>query len=98
PVFSCSVLARRSSDLILRETDRLEHLRDPFPSSWVAVKERLAKLRASEGRDYIPFTRYQEICKEHGVAEEVSQATLVGFLHDLGDRKRTRLNSSHQTT
>lgn len=70
--------------VILRETDRLEHLRDPFPAGWMTVKEKLAHLRQYEDRDFIPFARYQALCAEHGVLEAVGQETLVGFLHDLG--------------
>jgi len=69
---------------ILRETDRLEHLRDPFPASWFSVKDTLAHLRERVGENFIPFARYQQLCAEQGVKEAVSQETLVGFLHDLG--------------
>ncbi len=69
---------------ILRETDRLEHLRDPFPASWFTVKDTLANLPKNEGMNFIPFTRYQQLCAEKGVTETTSQETLVGFLHDLG--------------
>jgi internalin A len=70
--------------VVLRETDQLEHLRDPFPASWFSVKDTLAHLREREGENFIPFTRYQQLCAEQGVKEAVSQETLVGFLHDLG--------------
>ena len=69
---------------ILRETDLLEHLRDPFPASWFTVKDTLANLPKNEGTNFIPFTRYQQLCAEQGVAEATSQEMLVGFLHDLG--------------
>ena len=69
---------------ILRETNRLEHLRDPFPASWFTVKDTLANLPKNEGTNFIPFTRYQQLCAEQGVTETTSQETLVGFLHDLG--------------
>lgn len=69
---------------ILRETDRLEHLRDQFPASWFTVKDALADLPRTEGENFISFTRYQELCARNGVEEAVSQETLVGFLHDLG--------------
>ena len=71
-------------EAILRETDRLEHLRDPFPASWFNVKETLANLPKNEGTNFIPFTRYLELCDAQGVTEATSQETLVGFLHDLG--------------
>jgi len=69
---------------ILRETDRLEHLRDLFPVPWFKVKETLANLRQNEGKDFIRFSRYQALCAESGIAENVAQETLVSFLHDLG--------------
>jgi internalin A len=69
---------------IVRETDKLEHLRDPFPAAWFAVKERLANLRVHEEKDFIPFSRYQALCLQHGIEEAIGQETLVGFLHDLG--------------
>jgi internalin A len=69
---------------IVRETDKLEHLRDPFPASWFKVKDRLAELPKAEGQNFIPFARYQEICEASGITEAASQETLVSFLHDLG--------------
>jgi internalin A len=69
---------------ILHETDRLEHLRDPFPARWFTVKDTLANLPKSEGQNFISFARYQELCGRNGVEEATSQETLVGFLHDLG--------------
>src|SRR6185369_1659666 len=69
---------------LLYETDRLEHLRDPFPANWFAVKDALADLPKTQGENFIPFARYQQLCAENGVQEPTSQETLVGFLHDLG--------------
>jgi internalin A len=71
-------------EAIQRETDRLEHLRDLFPASWFAVKEKLANLRQHEKNDFIPFSRYQTLCENSGIKESVAQDTLVHFLHDLG--------------
>jgi internalin A len=65
---------------IKRETDRLEHLRDPFPASWFTVKDRLASL----SENFITYERYQELCAVDGITDLTSQDTLVGFLHDLG--------------
>jgi hypothetical protein len=47
---------------IERETDRLEHLRTPFPASWVAIKNRLAEM----ADNYISFEQYRDICKTDG--------------------------------
>ncbi len=65
---------------IERETDRLDHLRDPFPASWFTVKQRLAHLK----ENYITYDQYQHLCTDHAVTEKVGQDTLVKFLHDLG--------------
>jgi internalin A len=65
---------------IERETDRLEHLRDPFPASWFTIKDRLASLR----ENFITYEQYQDLCAADGLKESTSQNTLVGFLHDLG--------------
>lgn len=72
------------SAAIVRETGRLEHLRDAFPASWFTIKDTLASLPESEGANFIPFSRYQALCAEKGVTGATSQETLVGFLHDLG--------------
>ncbi len=69
---------------VLRETDGLEHLRDPFPASWFQVKDTLSDLPKTEGQNFIPFHRYQELCTKNGVNEAAGQEKLVGFLHDLG--------------
>jgi internalin A len=62
------------------ETDRLEHLRDPFPASWFMVKDRLAHLQ----ENFITYKAYQQLCAANGITDAVNQETLVGFLHDLG--------------
>jgi internalin A len=67
---------------IVRETDRMEHLRDSFPSSWFNVKETLANLH--DERDFISFQRYRELCTRQGIGDTSAQETLVAFLHDLG--------------
>ena len=43
---------RGVEDGIIRETDRLEHLRDAFPASWFGIKDRLAGMEAN----YISMT------------------------------------------
>ena len=67
-------------DAIERETDRLEHLRDPFPASWFEIKNRLATMT----KNYISFEQYREICKEEREANRESQDFLASHLHDLG--------------
>lgn len=64
---------------ISRETDRLEHLRTPFPLSWFAVKDRL-----SQHPSYMHFDQYRMLCVEHGVTDETDQNQLAQYLHHLG--------------
>src|SRR6185436_7964728 len=54
------------------------------PAAWFNVKDALANLPMSEGRNFIPFIRYRQLCEEHGITETKSQEKLVSFLHDLG--------------
>ena len=65
---------------IERETDRLEHLRDPFPGSWFEIKKRLSDMKAN----YISFEKYREICQADGEPEPSAQESLAVHLHSLG--------------
>jgi internalin A len=65
---------------IERETDRLEHLRDPFPSTWVEIKNQLADMT----QNYISFERYRTICCEDGESDHTAQNSLAVHLHNLG--------------
>ena len=65
---------------ILRETDRLEHLRDAFPASWFGIKDRLAGMDAN----YISYDEYRKICRENGEAKGADQEKLASYLHSLG--------------
>ena len=65
---------------IERETDRLEHLRDPFPGSWFEIKRRLSDMATN----YISFEKYREICQADGETEPSAQNSLAVHLHSLG--------------
>ncbi len=65
---------------IKREVGALEHIHDQLLANWFAVKERLEGME----EDYIPFQDYVRLCREEKIDDEVSQNTLIGFLHDLG--------------
>jgi internalin A len=65
---------------IERETDRLEHLRTPFPASWVTIKNRLADM----ADNYISFEQYRHICKTDGEQDFGAQDSLAIHLHSLG--------------
>jgi internalin A len=67
-------------DEIRREVARLPHVHDQLLASWFSVKADLEQLED----DYITYEAYQEMCVRHHIADEQGQATLIGFLHDLG--------------
>ena len=69
--------------VIEQETDHLAHLRDPFPASWFAIKDRLAEM-GQRKENFITFKRYREICAEKGETKPAQQETLASYLHDLG--------------
>ncbi|QUY41747.1 COR domain-containing protein [Acaryochloris marina] len=68
------------SQVIERETDRLENLRDSFPSSWFAIKQQLAGMK----ENYIPFEKYRNICGQNDEPDQDSQDKLAFYLHNLG--------------
>ena len=68
---------------IEEQVERLEHVHDRVPVSYFRVKEELGK-QARE-KDFLDIDEYQVMCREHGVAEESHQRTLIRFLHDLGN-------------
>lgn len=65
---------------IERETDHLEHLRDPFPASWFEIKKRLSNI----SENYISFEKYRDICKQEGETDFSAQDSLAVHLHHLG--------------
>jgi internalin A len=65
---------------IKREVDSLEHLRDAFPASWFAIRDRLAGME----ENYISFDEYREICANHGEPDPIAQKLLASYLHSLG--------------
>ncbi|MFN8453742.1 MAG: COR domain-containing protein [Anaerolineae bacterium] len=65
---------------IERQIAGLPHVRDELLQSWFNVKTRLEGV----DRDYLPYYEYLSICQTEGIADDLSQRTLIGFLHDLG--------------
>jgi len=66
--------------LIAQEVGQLPHLNDELLLTWFAVKTRLEQMEAN----YIGYNEYQQMCETEQVTDELSQQTLLGFLHDLG--------------
>lgn len=67
-------------ELIQSEIAKLEHVFNQLPLTWFEVKTKLEKM----DRDYITYEDYERLCENENVTEEISQRTLIGFLHDLG--------------
>jgi len=67
-------------DAIERETDELRHLRDAFPTSWFAIKDKLANME----ENFISFEQYRDLCAEAGEKEPKAQDSLALHLHNLG--------------
>ena len=65
---------------IRRETDQLEGLRDRFPASWFAVKDRLAGMK----ENYLSFEKYRELCEQLGERDPDAQEQLAANMHRLG--------------
>lgn len=66
--------------VIETEAARLDHVHDPLILTWFAVKSRLEGME----EDYISYRRYQTMCEEENIPDDISRETLIGFLHDLG--------------
>jgi internalin A len=65
---------------ITDEVSRLEHIHDQLLTTWFTVKTRLEEME----QDYIPYSEYARLCAEEQIKDDLSQRTLIGFLHDLG--------------
>lgn len=66
--------------VVERETDRLEHLRDAFPASWFSIKDKLAGMR----KNYLSFDEYRKECAKLGEKDPEAQDSLAFHLHNLG--------------
>ena len=62
------------------EVAKLEHIHDQLLMTWFTVKDQLESMKD----DFISYEGYQRMCETVGIQDEVSQRTLIGFLHDLG--------------
>ena len=77
------------------ETDRLDHLRDSFPSSWFGIKDQLSAM----GTNYFSFEEYRKFCDRNGESDPAAQDALASYLHNLGIvlnyREDPRLQDTH---
>ncbi|MBN9523412.1 leucine-rich repeat domain-containing protein [bacterium] len=69
--------------LILAEVDKLPDLRTEFDARWMAIKDDVARLKAT-GTKRMTVEEYADLCRAKGERDEKWQKWLLGFLHDLG--------------
>ena len=67
-------------DILTREVGKLEHTHDQLLNSWFAIKTKLEEMK----QNYISLEEYQSMCKAENINDDLSQKTLIRFLHDLG--------------
>lgn len=65
---------------IINQVELLDHLHDQLLLTWFEVKAELEQMK----EDYIPYDQYIGLCKRKGIKDDISQRTLIRFLHDLG--------------
>lgn len=66
--------------IIAREIGSLKHIHDQLLNTWFAVKNQLEEMK----QDYIPYHEYVRMCQAENISDDISQRTLIRFLHDLG--------------
>jgi len=67
---------------IERWAQKLPHIGDVVPKTWVKIREDIETER--QVRPYISDERYREICEAHGIIDELKQSDLSHYFHDLG--------------
>jgi internalin A len=67
---------------IAKQINDLPHVRDLLPETWFAIKMKLEEI--GQYTNFITHDRYLDLCSKYDVAEDDSQRTLIGFMHDLG--------------
>jgi len=67
---------------IREQVNKLPHVHDLLPAKWYNIKIKLEK--AGKKENFITHDKYLELCAENEVSDEISQRTLIGFMHDLG--------------
>lgn len=73
----------RRAILRLIASSEMDDVRTRFPISWFGVKEQIAELRRN-GRHFLTFQDYSELCHTAGIEERDPQETLARILHRLG--------------
>jgi internalin A len=65
---------------IQEELQAMQSLKESFPTQWFAIKNELSQMKDQ----YVTYERYRDLCANLGEKDAGKQASLAGFLHDLG--------------
>jgi internalin A len=60
----------------------LPHVHDLLPETWFKIKTALEELGKKD--NFVTYDEYYKMCIKNKVEDEISQRTLIDFLHDLG--------------
>jgi internalin A len=66
--------------VVKEQVDKLPHVHDHLPSSWLGVKQQLATMT----EDYLSYEKYLEMCAAANIHNVTHQRLLISILHDLG--------------
>ncbi len=61
--------------------EKLPHTQQAYPRNWAAIREELERRR---DENFISFTEYLKICREHDLHTKESALILSGILHKIG--------------
>jgi internalin A len=85
-ILEASAATGHGIDIIRKEIEKqidiLPHVHDLLPEVWFTIKKKLEDI--GQKSNFIIHADYEKLCKENDVGDEISQRTLIGFLHDLG--------------
>ena len=87
PTAIASIAALRARIVAtINRSERLTHVRDSIPLTWLRVKDAIAAL--ARERSVLPVREFERLCEEGAADERVmdkaEQRGLLGLLHDLG--------------
>jgi len=69
-------------DVIKYEIQRLPHVGDKLPKTWIRVRKAIEEL--AEQKDYISDDEFYEICDFNGIHDYERAKQLSNYFHDLG--------------
>lgn len=67
---------------VICDKQLMPHIGSPMPVSWKKIRTQLENLK-QEGKNYIDYSNYAEICKTEGI-EKDKAIYLSEFFHDIG--------------